>query len=207
MVVPFVHDQYLSASLYTRAEVLARPSPIPASRGVYGWWFDKLPSEAIDASACEKRGSATLLYAGISPSKPPTNGKAPSRQTIRSRIKYHFRGNAAGSTLRLTLGCLLADELGLELRRTGSGTKRHFHQGEWVLSDWMAEHALVSWIEHSEPWVIEDELIANLDLPLNLMGNRRHAFHQTLSSARAASARRAESLPVLPNVGRRPKLS
>ncbi|GAA2511770.1 hypothetical protein GCM10010406_54960 [Streptomyces thermolineatus] len=38
-----------------------------------------------------------------------------SPQNLRTRVRYHFRGNAAGSTPRLTLGCLL----GLELRRFG----------------------------------------------------------------------------------------
>jgi hypothetical protein len=42
-----------------------------------------------------------------------------SRQSLRTRIRYHFRGNAAGSTLRLSLGCLL----GLALRRVGSGAR------------------------------------------------------------------------------------
>jgi hypothetical protein len=36
-------------------------------------------------------------------------------------IKDHYTGNAEGSTLRKTLGCLLADELGIQLRRVGSG--------------------------------------------------------------------------------------
>ncbi|WP_323183900.1 MULTISPECIES: GIY-YIG nuclease family protein [unclassified Streptomyces] len=42
-----------------------------------------------------------------------------SAQNLRKRVRYHYRGNAAGSTLRLTLGCLL----GLELRRVGSGKR------------------------------------------------------------------------------------
>ncbi|WP_386143941.1 GIY-YIG nuclease family protein [Streptomyces yanii] len=42
-----------------------------------------------------------------------------STQNLRTRVRYHYRGNAAGSTLRLTLGCLL----GLELRRVGSGKR------------------------------------------------------------------------------------
>ncbi|MDL9938836.1 hypothetical protein QSJ18_18985 [Gordonia sp. ABSL1-1] len=187
--------EYLGATLHTRDEVLSRPCPIPAARGVYGWWFDALPSGAIDTSNCEKRDGLTLLYAGISPSRPPANGTAPSKQTIRTRIKNHYRGNAAGSTLRLTLGCLLATELGIELQRTASGKKRHFHQGESILSDWMSEHAFVSWVENAEPWILEDNLIENLDLPLNLAGNREHPFFATLSRARADLARRAEQAP------------
>lgn len=190
-------SDYLSAALYTRDEVLARPCPVPAVGGVYGWWFDTLPSTAIDATHCQSRDGMTLLYVGISPSRPPANGGAPSRQTIRHRIRNHCRGNAAGSTLRLTLGSLLADDLGLELRRTGSGTKRHFHNGEAAISAWMSRHACVSWIEHPQPWLLEDELIAELDLPLNLMGNQRHPFHPTLSAARSAMAQHANAMPVV----------
>jgi len=29
--------------VYSCEEVLARPSPVPAQDGVYGWWFRKLP--------------------------------------------------------------------------------------------------------------------------------------------------------------------
>jgi hypothetical protein len=39
------------------------------------------------------------------------------------RIQYHMRGNAEASTLRLTLGCLLAEELDIELRRVGHGKR------------------------------------------------------------------------------------
>ena len=46
-----------------------------------------------------------------------------------------------------------------------------FVAGEQALSAWMAENAYVSWVIHNEPWELEDELIAALDLPLNLRGN------------------------------------
>jgi hypothetical protein len=50
-------------------------------------------------------------------------------------VRYHYRGNTAGSTLRLTLGCLL----GLELRRVGSGKRMTFGKaGEATLR---ADHA------------------------------------------------------------------
>ncbi|MDH6288091.1 GIY-YIG nuclease family protein [Rhodococcus opacus] len=189
---------YLAASPNTREQVLARPCPVPATAGVYGWWFRKLPAE-IDTSGCAKRDGLTLLYTGISPNKPPNNGKAPSTQNIRKRIKTHYTGNAAGSTLRLTLGCLVADEVGIELRRVGSGKRYTFHTGETLLSKWMAENALVSWIDHEEPWELEDRLIASLDVPLNLDGNSRNSFYLQLKAARAAAKRRADDLPVLPN--------
>ncbi|MFJ8030526.1 GIY-YIG nuclease family protein [Streptomyces sp. NPDC096032] len=65
---------------------------------------------------------------------------------------YKFRGNAEGSTLRLSLGCLLD----LELRRVGSGKRLTFGQaGEAKLSQWMADNARVCWVEHDEPWTLE----------------------------------------------------
>lgn len=192
-----LHAAYLSAPTHRRDEVLVKDCPVPAAPGVYGWWFDKLPSADIDTTHCQKRDGLTLLYAGISPSKPPTNGKAPSRQSIRTRIRYHYRGNAYGSTLRLTLGCLL----GIPLRRVGSGHRLHFHDGETRLNSWMGEHAFVSWVTHPEPWVFEDELIESYDLPLNLMGNRHNPYHLVLTAVRSGAKRAAIDLPALPNHG------
>ncbi|MGN9920724.1 GIY-YIG nuclease family protein [Micromonospora palomenae] len=99
--------------------------PIPASIGVYAWYFTAL-LPGVPTHGCHELGDAVLLYVGISPKAPPTNGRAPSRQTIRSRVRYHYRGNAEGSTLRFTLGSLLADELGIGLRRVGSGKRMTF---------------------------------------------------------------------------------
>ncbi|MBY4111112.1 hypothetical protein HQO82_19310 [Rhodococcus fascians] len=197
------HTAYLGAQLYSRSQVLTKPCPVPATPGVYGWWFDQLPASDIDTTGCHKRDGLTLLYAGISPSKPPTNGKAPSRQNIRKRIRYHYKGNAYGSTLRLTLGSLLSEELGIQLRVVGSG-RLHFHEGEWAINDWMDKHAFVSWVAHPEPWVLEDDLIESYDLPLNLMGNTRNPYHARLSKARSTARVRALELPVLGNAGKRP---
>jgi hypothetical protein len=58
-------------------------------------------------AALVRSSGLALLYVGISP-KPPSAVGTPSRQTLRSRLRYHFRGNAEGSTLRLSLGCLFS---------------------------------------------------------------------------------------------------
>jgi hypothetical protein len=186
--------------LYDRADVLGRPSPVPAQDGVYGWWFRELPP-LVDAQDCCQRDGLTLLYAGISPNRPPQNGRPPSRQNLRERINYHYTGNAEGSTLRKTLGCLLADELGIRLRRVGSGMRMTFVEGEQALSAWMARNAYVSWVVRDGPWQLEDELIATLDLPLNLQGNAHNRFHPLLTQARARCVSRARELPVVPNPG------
>ena len=184
------------ARVWSSFEVLQRPCPVPPIPGVYGWYFKQLPSP-IDTRGCVVLGDLTLLYVGISPKAPPRNERAGSRQTLRSRIRHHYRGNAEGSILRLTLGCLLSDRLGLQLRRVGSGTRMTFAAGEHRLSAWMAGNAFVTWAETPEPWAAERDLIAAVDLPLNLDQNRRNAFHAELTRRRAQARAAARALPVV----------
>ena len=86
-------------------------------------------SAGVPTANCRFQDGLTLLYTGIAPKAPPQNGRNPSSQSLWDRIRYHYRGNAEGSTLRLTLGCLLAEELGIHLRRVGSGKRLTFHTG------------------------------------------------------------------------------
>lgn len=189
--------EFLNAGqLLSTADVLTKPCPIPALHGVYGWWFNHIPA-SVPTKHCEVRDGWTLLYVGISPKSPPMNGKPPSKATVRSRIRYHCNGNAEGSTLRLTLGILLSREIGIELRRVGSGSRRTFSTGENILSEWMANHARVSFIAHQTPWTLEEDLIANLDLPLNLDQNHLHIFHSELSLKRSEAKSIANNLPIL----------
>jgi hypothetical protein len=173
--------------MYSRAEVLTRPSPVPDVPGIYGWYFRTLPGD-IDASRCIEVHGGRLLYVGIAPR---AHGR--SKATLRSRLRSHYRGNAEGSTLRLTLGCLL----GLELRRVGRGTVMTFGPAETDLSGWMADNAFVTWIEDPRPWLLEPVLIRSLDLPLNLDQNTNHAFHARLSELRREARRRALMSPIL----------
>jgi hypothetical protein len=184
------------ARLWSCAEVLARPSPVPSRPGVYGWYFSELPWP-IDTSQCVTWDGCTLLYGGIAPKAPPANGRPASQQTLRKRIRYHYTGNAAGSTLRLTLGCLLAERLGIQLRRVGSGRRLTFAAGEARLSAWMADNAYVTWVETERPWLAEQQLIASVSLPLNLDQNHHYAFHQQLTQTRAAARLIARSLPIV----------
>ena len=184
--------------LWTRAEVLGRPGPVPADPGVYAWYFTAVPP-GVPVEGCRQLQDSVLLYVGISPKRPPAGAGAPSRQTLRTRLRYHYRGNAYGSTLRLTLGSLLADELGIQLRRVGStGSRLTFSDGEAVLSEWMAEYARVCWVKHKQPWELEAALIERLALPLNLDQNRHGPFHGELTEARRRQRDRAKTLPALP---------
>ena len=55
----------------------------------------------------------------------------------------------------------------------------------------MADHARVCWLVHPKPWLIEDEAIERLNLPLNLKGNEAHSFHAERTLIRKA----AQGLP------------
>ena len=96
------------------------------------------------------------------------------------------------STLRLTLGVLLSDTLGLELaphhERLNFGV-----DGEARLSSWMAENARVTWTKDQQPWIAEHELLHTLDLPLNVDGNMHHPFARVLSDRRIEARRLART--------------
>lgn len=182
--------------LTTRSEVLSRLSPVPAASGVYAWHFDvALPGMPLEDT--RETDFGRLLYVGIAPRQPRRSDNRPSNQTLRKRIRNHYRGNASGSTLRLTLGSLLAPELGLQLRRVGRTERLTFGDGESALSEWMDEHARVCWYVDPEPWLIESKLISELTLPLNLDQNRYSGFHAVLTAARHNQRETARSLPVL----------
>jgi len=61
----------------------------------------------------------------------------------------------------------------------------------------MADNAFVTWVETDRPWLAEQQLIASVNLPLNLDQNRQHAFHQQLTKARADARMAARALPVV----------
>ncbi len=176
--------------IFTRAEILAKSDIIPAARGVYAWFFREVPSY-VPVDGCYSRDGLTLLYVGISPKN------ARSRQNLRKRITYHYRGNAEGSTLRLTLGTLLADNSDFPLRRVGSGRRMTFtHLGEQWLDEWMEQNAMVCWIEHPEPWLLEHALLLEYSLPLNIQDNRHHPFCATLSGLRQLAKQQARELAI-----------
>ncbi|WP_199296037.1 GIY-YIG nuclease family protein [Trichocoleus sp. FACHB-591] len=192
-----MHDRYSAliqpAKLWSRAEVLEHGSSVPKSAGIYAWYFRNVPS-AIPTDDCLTCQGLTLLYAGISPSKPAGN------RTLKERIRKHLTSNAYGSTLRLSLGCLLGEELGIELRRVGnSGTRLTFSAtGEQKLNHWLDSNAFVTWMLHGAPWEVEPELLKTVSFPLNLDHNEHHPFQSKLATLRAEAKARARLLPVVP---------
>lgn len=190
-----VSAQWLSSSpLYRWSELVSNKSLPPPLPGVYAWFF-RDPPGIVPISDCLTREGTFLLYVGISP------GRTTSTQNLRKRIRYHFTGNAEGSTLRLTLGCLLERELGTVLMRVGSGRRKTFGPREPDLTQWIAAHARVAWITTEHPEKLETELIGSLHLPLNLDQNASHDFYPILAEARRAARERALLLPpFVPNL-------
>jgi GIY-YIG catalytic domain len=113
--------------LYTASEIGNRPCPVPATAGVYAFYFDE-PPPGIDSKDCHRINQHALLYIGIAPKATPLNGRTASKSHLRKRLQTHYFGNAEGSTLRRTLGCLLSAQLAIRLRRVGSGSRYTFHE-------------------------------------------------------------------------------
>ncbi|WP_374202811.1 GIY-YIG nuclease family protein [Saccharothrix sp. S26] len=88
--------------------VRSKGRPIPAQAGVYAWHFDEVPS-CLPTTGCRVTEVGALLYVGIAPKQPPTNGRRASKHGLRTRVRAHVTRNAAGSTLRPSLGCHLAE--------------------------------------------------------------------------------------------------
>lgn len=184
--------------LLSKAEIIADPTLVPACPGIYGWYFDRCIEIIRDNSCdgCYQYKGKTLLYFGIAPKSETSNARLNGRI-----INQHFNGDAESSTLRFSLGCLLASRLGIELRFHGSskrfavsGTLR----GEERLSDWMSRNAFISFATVEKPWEIEDEVVGKphmLSLPLNIKGNSTHPFYKILKSARKEAINRARTLP------------
>ena len=179
--------------LYSRQEILSKPSPIPEISGVYGWFFKDVPPFVL-TEGCIRHQNMTLLYIGISPDK---KNKPQSRQHLKKRITNHYAGNAEGSTLRRSLGILLTPESHYPLRRVGSGRRMTFtHNGEQWLDAWMEKNAYVFWVEHETPWELEEDLLSALSLPLNIQGNRSHPFAIELNRLRKEAIQNARELPI-----------
>jgi hypothetical protein len=135
--------------------VLNPPWPAPRHAGVYAWYFAEAPP-GVPTEGCHHALGHTLLYVGIAPKETRGATTKHSERTLHCRLADHFRGNAEGSTLRLTLGCLLSNVLGVQLRRVGSGRRLTFtNAGEQILDAWMAQNARVVWAAVDRPWEIE----------------------------------------------------
>lgn len=152
----------------------------PKQMGVYGWWFEPgcLPTPVLPHPTAD---GFELLYVGIAPRKPALVGSS-SKSQLRARLASHAKKDASRSTLRLTLGLLLSDELGL-VAGTHRGRVNWGPVGEQALTAWMQQHAQISWVVDDAPWIVEGELLESVPLPLNVSG-KDGPFTQSLTFRR-----------------------
>ena len=166
--------------------------------GIYAWYFKEIPNLKlfreyfnIDSSFLIedtiKFEDYQLLYIGISPSSPQGNNN------IRNRIRSHMNGNASASTLRLTLGCLLKEELNIQLKQIRN--RYYFGEEENILSLWIERNAFVTFEPCHEPWIIEEGAIKQLNLPLNILDNEHNNFYNALKNIRKQAKNLARKNP------------
>ena len=177
------------------SDIVRDISIVPKKPGVYAWYFRTIPPR-VPIAGCHTHKGLTLLYVGIAPRKPSRGGGKQSRRTLQDRLALHVNRNADMSTFRLSLGCLLSEQLDIQLRRVGKGNTMTFADGERKLSDWIAQNACVVWTVVSENWLVEEALIQSLSLPLNIKGNSQHPFCKTLKLMRRKAKRKARELPI-----------
>lgn len=191
------HFELLSPSyLWSPSDISQDSEVVPQKPGIYAWYFRQIPP-LVPTDGCRTFKGLTLLYVGIAPRKPPKSKKRQSQRTLQGRLKLHVKRNADVSTLRLSLGCLLSECLGIQLRRVGSENVMTFADGEEKLSHWITQNAFVVWTVTPQPWVIEEELLQSLYLPLNIKGNSHHPFCPTLKLIRRKAKKKARELPIL----------
>jgi hypothetical protein len=159
--------------------------------GIYGWWFAPSSLHVPDRQYIVKDGFQ-LLYTGISPRK-PTNPQLAGSGNLRSRLRTHAKRDASWSTLRLSLGIMLAEQLGLALA-THNGRTHWGPEGEARLSAWMGDHARVSWVRDLLPWETERELLAGTNIPLNIDQHLYDSFSDELHQRRRAAKEAARLL-------------
>lgn len=88
-------------------------------------------------------------------------------------ISQHLRGNASLSTLRLSLGCLMRYELiPRDVDNPDNGHIRFSDNDELAISLWMQNNLIFCYLPNDNPEELENQLIKQLNPPLNLQNNR-----------------------------------
>jgi len=151
--------------------------------GKYALWVNDTGARQLSAGLGHPI-AVGLVYSGQAGATKWPSGKRGSA-TLRSRlVSQHWNGRIRGSTFRLTLAAILADQLGLE----HVGPKKLASESESELSAWVRDHLSVSYhgFEHRDGLAsLEDQVLAELDPPLNLAGRPPSLCRTTLTRSRA----------------------
>jgi hypothetical protein len=66
-----------------------------------------------------------------------------------------------------------------------------------MLDEWLDKHVYVAVVPDPKPWESEERMFDELALPLNLTGNERNMFYETLKMVRAHARQNARVLPIV----------
>ncbi len=70
--------------IYSRVEVMGKPSSVPPVNGVYFWWFKEIPP-GVPTDGCITYDAYTLLYVGISPDQRGKPKESANKQVMSSQ--------------------------------------------------------------------------------------------------------------------------
>jgi hypothetical protein len=155
--------------------------------GLYAWWTDEAGAATLSRGLGHEIESGRI-YAGLTGATKWPSGRT-GKSTLRLRIgRNHLRGRIRGSTFRLTLASLLVGELSL----VPAGPKRLDEASERALSNWIARHLSVAVYPFPNADALADleqQVLSQLDPPLNLDGMPLTSVRARLAELRAALLR------------------
>jgi hypothetical protein len=147
--------------------------------GLYSWWVGERGARELSAGL-GLPVAAGLVYAGQAGATRRRSGQ-PSSNTLWTRLpRMHARGRAEFSTFRRTLAAVLREPLGLT------------HEDDGRLDEWIDEHLRVTALPVGDPDTLadlEDDVLEQLDPPLNLQGMRTTPVRARLSELRRSRPR------------------
>lgn len=181
------HRQYL---IQPASAIKKYPSLIPEESGVYAFVLDD--PTALDA-ALERSG---LVLDSLCLGSRPIIYLGSSNDSIRRRVGCHLSDDTRRSTLRMSLGALMAEELQLEARAIPGRPYFCFEPAsEAVLSAWINRFVSVAVRPTASATIEERRMIVDRDPLLNINGRRQSPSAWTLLMLR----RRCQGL--LPDLG------
>lgn len=166
----------------TRAVAPADLAGLPPDRldgpGLYSWFVDSEGAEELSRGLAREIKPG-LLYVGQAGATRWPSG-APSGSTLRKRlVRQHTRGRRSASTFRRTLGAVLDEARGTTVTRA-------------ELTDWIHDHlAVVPLVVEDADTLgeLEEQVVRQLEPPLNLDHSRPSDVRAQLRELRAAAAK------------------
>jgi hypothetical protein len=151
------------------------PTAPPSVPGFYAWW--QIPGALPGVPGTpHPLARLELLYVGVAPRD------AESRSHLRRRLGNHHRAPVGSSTFRLDLAAFLWEPMAWTPFWTDRPTLPEEQLAQ--LRTWQREQLHVQWIETTEPWRLECEVIRAMAPPLNRDHNADHPFYAEVGRAR-----------------------